>query len=130
MVSFKNISLKIVLRWLLVNFYVFAGINHFISPKFYAPLIPPYFPYPDTINWVSGAVEIALAIGVAIPKTRKNAALLIVLMLIAFIPSHIYFIQIGACAGEGSLCTPIWVAWVRLFPVHPLLIYWAWYIKE
>jgi len=124
-----NYRLKKALRVLLVVFYIFAGINHFVNPSFYLPLIPTYIPYPETINWVSGVIEIALGIGVAFPKTRKSALLLIILMLIAFIPSHVYFIQIGACAGEGSLCTPVWVAWVRLVPVHPLLMLWAWYVR-
>lgn len=124
-----NTKAKVALRWLLIVFYFIAGVNHFIHPQFYLPLIPPYFPNPELLNWISGVGEILLAIGVAIPKYRKNAVLLIILMLIAFIPSHVYFIQAGACMGEQSLCTPVWVAWVRLFPIHPLLMCWAWYVR-
>ncbi|NMF36218.1 hypothetical protein HHH56_15375 [Flammeovirga yaeyamensis] len=110
-------------------FYLVAGINHFIHPQFYIPLIPPYFPYPDLINLISGAVEILLALGVLFSSTRKRAVQGIILMLIAFIPSHVYFIEIGACVGLQSLCTPIWVAWVRLLLIHPLLIVWAWSVR-
>lgn len=124
----KN-KVKPALRWLLIVFYFVAGINHFVNPEFYLPLIPSYLPNPEFINLASGVFEVLLAIGVAIPKYRKTAVVLIILMLIAFIPSHVYFIQEGACMGEQSLCTPIWVAWIRLFPIHPLFMLWAWYVK-
>jgi uncharacterized membrane protein len=81
------------------------------------------------INYTSGIFEIILAIGVAIPKTRLLAVKGIILMLIAFIPSHIYFITEGGCMSD-SLCVPIWVAWVRLIIIHPLLIYWAWSVRK
>jgi uncharacterized membrane protein len=56
--------------------------------------------------------------------TRKWAAYGIIAMLIAFIPSHIYFIQINSCAGQ--LCVPTWLGWARLLLIHPLLLFWAW----
>ena len=126
---FSKNKVKMALRWLLIVFYFFAGLNHFINPQFYLPLIPPYIPNPDLINVLSGIAEMVLALGVAIPAYRKKSSLLLILLLVVFIPAHIYFIQLGACVGELSLCVPIWVAWVRLLPFHPLLMYWAWYVK-
>ena len=122
-------NLKIALRWILIVFYFVAGVNHFVHPEFYFPLIPSYLPNPELINWGSGVFEIVFAVAVAVPKYRKAAAIGIILMLVAFIPSHVYFIQEGACMGDSSLCTPLWVAWIRLFPVHPLFMYWAWYVR-
>ena len=124
-------AIKVIklLRILLIIFYAFAGSYHFINPEFYYPLIPDYLPYPELINYTSGIFEIILAIGVAIPKTRLLAVKGIILMLIAFIPSHIYFITEGGCMSD-SLCVSIWVAWVRLIIIHPLLIYWAWSVRK
>jgi uncharacterized membrane protein len=107
-------------------FYFFAGVNHFVNPGFYLPLIPPYFPYPEAINWLSGVGEIVLAIALLFSSTRKPASYLIIAMLVAFIPSHVYFIQVGGCIPDG-LCAPEWVGWFRLIVVHPLLIAWAWW---
>lgn len=117
------------LRILLIGFYGFAGSYHFINPKFYYPLIPDYLPYPEFINYASGFFEIIFAIGVTIPKTRFIAVKGIIAILIVFIPSHIYFITEGGCMS-GSLCVPLWVAWVRLIVIHPLLIIWAWSIRK
>ena len=74
-----------------------------MHPEFYVPLIPSYLPSPEVINILSGLVEVVLAIGVVIPRFRRASVYLIILMLIAFIPSHVYFIQEGACMNEQSL---------------------------
>ncbi len=108
----------------LVIFYILAGINHFYNPAFYLPLIPPYLPKPEWINIASGISEIILGACLLYRPSRKFAAYGILLMLLAFLPAHIWLIQKNGCVG--ALCVPAWVAWVRLLVVHPLLIYWAW----
>ena len=106
-------------------FYLVAGVNHFVHPGFYLPLIPKYLPLHEEINVVAGIVEVLFGLGLLFTKSRRLAAYGIMLMLIAFIPSHVFFIDIGGCV-EGGLCAPLWVGWVRLVLVHPLLILWAW----
>jgi uncharacterized membrane protein len=118
-------KLKFWSRLTLVTFFVVAGVNHFVNPDFYYPIIPDYLPFPVLINKISGILELMLSIGFIWKKTRTYAAYIAIAMLIAFIPSHIYFIKIDACVGEG-LCVPMWVAWLRLLLIHPLLIYWLW----
>lgn len=115
-------------RIILIAFYLVAGVNHFVHPDFYLPLIPDYFPWKNAINIISGILEIVLAMGMIWRPTRKWAAIGIVAILLAFIPSHWHFIQLGAYV-EGGLCVPEWVAWVRLFPVHFLLMIWAWWVR-
>lgn len=118
--------IKRVSLWIIVIFYCLAGINHFIQPEFYYALIPPYFSNFQVINAISGLVEIVLAMGLLFSITRKFAAWGIVLMLIAFIPSHVYFIQIGSCIEDGLCVSPV-IGWLRLVVIHPLLIVWAWW---
>ncbi len=105
-------------------FFLIGGINHFINPDFYLPLIPDYFPKPSLLNILSGAGEVLAGIAVILPSTRKHGCNAILFLLIAFLPAHIYFIQKGGCLSD-SLCVPAWVAWVRLLVIHPVLIYWA-----
>lgn len=111
--------------YLLAGFYILAGINHFINPGFYYPLIPDYLPNHQLINMLSGILEVVFGIGIAFDNTRKYASVLIMLMLIAFIPSHVYFIVLGSCVEDG-LCLPPIIGWLRLLIIHPILIYWAW----
>ncbi|UJP63557.1 DoxX family protein [Mongoliitalea daihaiensis] len=121
--------MKKLIVYSLGGFFLLAGINHFVNPEFYLPLIPDYLPYPQFLNFISGALEVIASIGVCIERSRKYAAWLILALMILFIPSHVYFIHIGSCVGDG-LCVPEWVAWVRLVVIHPLLIYWAWVVKD
>jgi uncharacterized membrane protein len=115
-------ALSLVLQ---CGFYASAGINHFLNPGFYYPLIPPYLPWPVAINYAAGIAEVVFAVLLWLPATRRWAAYGIVAMLVAFIPSHWYMIELGGCA-PGSLCVPLWVVHVRLWVVHPLLALWAW----
>ena len=120
-----EINLSKVNRWMLIIFYVSAGLNHFRDPEFYYPLIPDYMPFPVQINLISGLSEIILGIGVGFSLTRRWSAFGVIIMLIAFVPSHIHFIAIGGCVSN-SLCVPLWIGWLRLLLIHPLLIMWAW----
>ncbi len=115
--------------WIQAAFYIYAGANHFINPEFYYDLIPPYLGDLVLINSLSGIVEVLFGIGLLIEKTRKLSAYGIILMLIAFIPSHVYFIQIGSCI-ENGLCVPQWIGWIRLILIHPMLILWAWSMRS
>ncbi|MBP2831724.1 hypothetical protein J8281_05935 [Aquimarina sp. U1-2] len=122
-------GIKQISLYLLSAFYLIAGLNHFIHPEFYFPLIPKYLVHIELINYISGIAEIVLGVGVLFTHTRKISALLIIMMLLVFALSHMYFITMGSCVA-GSLCVPEWVAWIRLLIIHPLLIWWVWWIRE
>lgn len=115
---------------LLIALYLMAGINHFISPQFYYPLIPDYFEHKILINQLSGIAEILLAIGLIFKPTRYYAAIGIVLLLLAFVPAHIWMITKGGCFTPQSFCLPVWLMWVRLLILQPLLIAWAMYVAR
>jgi len=120
----KKISLV-----LLIILYAGAGINHFIHPTGYYSIIPPYLPNHYLINILAGIAEVSCAFLLAIPFTRKLGAYLVIAMLIAFIPAHVYMIQKGGCMGK-EICIPLWGAWLRLFPLQFILIAWAWWHRK
>jgi len=122
---FRNILLVV-----LIIFYLFAGANHFINPSFYLPIIPPYFfNWANEVNILSGLAEILLAL-LLIPKsTRLKAGMGIIIMLLAFIPSHIYFIQKGEFMIGSVLFNPLKSS-IRLFIGQPLLILWAYWASK
>ncbi|WP_296620818.1 hypothetical protein [Marivirga sp.] len=124
----KQIGNYLKSKWsvrLMTIFYLIAGFNHFINPDFYLPLIPPFFNSHEKINVLSGITEIVLGIGILFYPSRKYASYGIMIMLLAFIPSHVYFIQINSCI-DGGLCVPEWAGWFRLVIIHPALLLWAW----
>lgn len=123
-------KLQKALLAIMIVFYAFAGYNHFANPDFYYPIIPPYLSeWSKTVNIMAGVVEIAFALLLIPSATRKIAAWGIFMMLIAFIPSHVYFIQKGSFQLGSFEVTPV-IAWFRLLVVHPLLLLWAWYASK
>ena len=110
---------------LMAAFYLVAGANHFLHPASYYALIPPYLPFPSFINIASGLMEIILGALLLFSSTRKIAAYGVIILLTLFIPAHVYMIQKGGCMSE-TMCWPVWVAWVRLFPFQFILMWWAW----
>jgi len=126
-------SIKIVkqiLFFFLIVFYLFAGYNHFATPSFYIPIIPPYLAtWAKEINIISGIAEILLAL-LLIPKTTRPFAVKgIIIMLIAFIPSHIYFIQKGSFTLGSITITPT-LSYIRLLVGQPILILWVWWSSK
>ena len=121
---------KQILFFFLIVFYLFAGYNHFATPSFYLPIIPPYLAsWAKEINIVSGVAEIILAL-LLIPKTTRSLAVKgIIIMLIAFIPSHIYFIQKGNFTLGSFTITPL-LSNLRLLVGQPILILWVWWSSK
>ncbi|WP_316833171.1 DoxX family protein [Pedobacter aquatilis] len=120
----RTFAFKLFL-WIYAIFYILAGLNHFISTNAYYAIIPKWLPAHSFLIYFSGFTEILFGILLYYRKTRKIASLLIILMLIAFIPAHIYMIQISPFMLGKLLITPL-IAWLRI-PLQALLIGWAWY---
>lgn len=114
---------------LLGIFFIVAGINHFVMPGFYYPLIPDYIPFPVLVNYSSGLMEIMLGMGALTKRYRSYASKGILILLLLFIPSHVHFIMIGSCVEEG-LCVHPAIGWLRLVIIHPLLMAWAWWVGK
>lgn len=121
--------LKKISLILMIVFYILAGTNHFIHPEAYYPIIPPYLPYPSFINLFGGIIEIVLGILLIFSQTRKTAAYGIVILLTLFIPVHIFMIQKGGCMS-ATMCIPVWAAWLRLFPLQFILMWWSWWNRR
>ena len=119
-----------ILFYFLIAFYLFAGYNHFANPSFYLPIIPPYLSdWASLINILSGAIEIILGILLMPKYTRPYAAKGIIILLILFIPSHIYFIQKGNFKLGSINISPV-LSWFRLLIGQPILMLWAWWASK
>ena len=101
--------------------YFVAGLNHFISPQFYLPMMPPWIPFHEACIWLSGIFEILFAVMLMFRKTRRLASWGIILMLIAFMPVHIYMYQTHATLFKDI---SLWLIIARI-PLQFILMYWA-----
>ncbi len=118
--------IKAGFKYLLVAFFVAGGVNHFLSPEFYLPMMPPYIPAHEFMVALSGATEIVAGIMLAIPKTSKWGAWFIIAHLLIFFTVHIYMIQEAATEFAEI---PLAALWIRI-PFQFLFIAWAFWFTR
>ena len=100
--------------------YLIAGINHFINPRMYLKIIPPYLPNPKLLNQLSGATEVLLGLFLIFPNTKNYAAWGIIVLLVAVFPANLFMLQ----NQKASFGLPKWILLLRL-PLQIVLIWWA-----
>ena len=115
-------------RIALAIMFLFTGTSHFTSMKYdFAAMIPPPLPNDLWVIYLSGVFEIAGAIGLLIPRTRKLAGICLVLLLVALFPANVYA-ALSEIPLRGEAATPLWIR----TPMQLLYIGMVWWtsIKE
>lgn len=111
-------------RILFALFMIMGGVQHFLKPDFYLPFVPSFLPFPMTIIYLSGVIEMALGLLLLFRKYAKIAALGIFLLMLLFLPVHIWDI-ITDTPAIGSHKAAL----IRL-PFQFLFLAIAWKIKQ
>lgn len=106
--------------YIMAAMYIIAGVMHFIKPRVYGAIMPPYIPYKKAMVFWSGVAEVVLGVGLLFDTTRVFAVWGIILMLLIFFTVHIDMITNEKHKGKF----PAWLLWLRL-PLQFLLMYWA-----
>lgn len=107
-------------QYLIGVLFVLAGMNHFRKPKLYERIMPPYIPAHSAMVMLSGVAEMILGFMIMNKNTQAEAAWGIIIMLIAFLPIHIYMLQ----NEKAAMKLPKWALILRL-PLQFGLMYWA-----
>lgn len=111
--------------------YVVAGLLHFVVPALYVQIVPPIFPARLALVSLSGLAEIAVGLGLLLPRTRRYAAWATVGLLIAIFPANVYTATSGVVIEglPGSGDPSALIRWGRL-PLQGVLILLAfWYTR-
>lgn len=112
-----------ILRFVFAGFFVFAGVMHIIKPNFFKHFIPKPLPK-NLINYVVGIIEFALGVGLLISEYIEIASQGIMILLIAFLPIHIWDVfRERPAIGSKKL------AYIRV-PMQFLLFYFAYLIYQ
>ncbi|MFI2304126.1 DoxX family protein [Actinacidiphila glaucinigra] len=75
---------------LLARLLATTGTAHFVAPRPFDAIVPRVLPgEPRTWTHVSGVVELALAAGIALPRTRRASALLAAGFFTAVLPANV-----------------------------------------
>lgn len=96
-------------RYALAVMFVFTGVSHFTEMKHdFAAMIPSPLPNGLWVIYLTGAFQIAGAIGMLIPWTRRLAGICLVLLLIAMFPANVYAALNDILLG-GRPPTTLWL---------------------
>lgn len=109
---------------LLAGLLATAGVTHFVATDTYALIVPRELPAPRAWVQASGVAEIACALLLAAPRTRRVGAWCTFALLLGVWPANVWMALDGGIPGRGwPLGSPV-AAWVRV-PLQLPLIYWA-----
>ena len=96
---------------------------HFIKPRWYERIMPPYLPRHRELVYISGAAEMAGGLATMHPSTRRAGSFFCITTLIAIFPANVHMaieadrFEKGVPGGRNAL-------YARL-PVQLLFIAWA-----
>jgi uncharacterized membrane protein len=113
-------------RLSLAAFFGFAGTMHFVSPRSYEAMMPPSLPRHREAVVVSGIAEIAGAVAVLHPATRRFGRWWLLALLLAVFPANMHMaVNPEQIKGLDLNKIPRWALWARL-PLQPLAMFWVW----
>jgi uncharacterized membrane protein len=107
-------------------FFIVAGILHFVMPYFYLRMIPPPWPFPLVLVYLSGALEIALGALFFLPESRRVAAWGLIALLVAVFPANVH---IALHPEIFPHLIPPSIYWARL-PLQLVFIVWIWRVAR
>ena len=104
-------------------FFVLAGTMHFVVPRTYARIMPPYLPRHGELVYASGVAEAVGGLGLMPRATRRLAGWWLIATLIAIFPANVHMalhpeefpkVPGGAVALWARLpFQAVFIAWVR-----------------
>jgi uncharacterized membrane protein len=110
------------MRWVLALFYLIAGIVHLRSPDAFLPIMPTWVPLPREVVLLTGAIEIACAVALLVPRLRRWAAILLAAYAVAVFPANIKH-AVDQVELPGLPST--WWYHGPRFVLQPILVWWA-----
>jgi uncharacterized membrane protein len=92
-----------------VILFLFTGSTHFSAMKHdYAAMLPSPLSGNLGIIYLTGVLEIAGALGLLVPRTRRLAGICLVLYLLAVFPGNVYA-AVNEVPFRGEPPTPLWL---------------------
>src|SRR5690606_5105350 len=68
---------------------LFGGVDHLLVPGRYLSMMPSFVPHPLSVVYFTGLCEIAGAIGLLVPSTRRLAGIMLAIYFLCVFPANI-----------------------------------------
>ena len=114
---------SISLGWLIAA-YATAGILHLTLPGPFISIVPGWVPWPGEVVRLTGLCELAGALGLVIPRTRRLAGFMLALYAVCVFPANLYHAL--SHVHVPPLPDSWWYHGPRLL-AQPVLVWWALY---
>lgn len=105
-------------------FFAVAGVGHFLLDSFFIMGMPEWVPFRAAVVYISGVLEILLALGLFLKQTRERTGVLIAIYLVLVFPVNVYM----ALTPENFDLPPA-ALWIRL-PLQIVLIWWVLKVRK
>jgi uncharacterized membrane protein len=110
----------------LAALFTFTGVLHFLIPRSYEAMMPPYLPRHREAVVLSGVAEIVGGVAAVHPRSRGFARWWLLALLAAVFPANVYMaLNPEQVRGLDLDRVPRWALWARL-PLQPLCMLWVW----
>jgi len=108
--------MKKILPFLFAFILLAGGVFHIITPDFYEAITPDFVPL-SFANIISAIVEIAIGIALLLPKYRKVGALAFTLLMLAFLPIHLWdlFKDIPAVGSKTNAIVRLAIQFILIY---------------
>jgi uncharacterized membrane protein len=73
----------------LAGLFLTSGTMHFVKPEPFEAMVPTRLPSRRALVYASGVLEIACAVGLFLPRTRRVAGLASAALLVAVFPANV-----------------------------------------
>ena len=104
--------------------FCFTAAAHFNSMRSdMIEMVPPDVPNPEFMVTFTGVCEILGGVGLLVPRTRRIAAVALIVFLLAVLPANIHAAQAGVTL-RGAPATPV-VPRVALQGLFIALLWWS-----
>lgn len=94
---------------------VMTAAAHFVPPSVSSmpnhadmvAMVPPVIPFPAAVVYLTGVLELAGAVGLVLPATRRAAGLCLALLFVLMLPANVYA-ALADVPFAGGAATPLW----------------------
>ena len=100
----------------LAGLFLSSGSLHLVRPQTFEAIVPKILPAHRALVYASGVAEIACAVGLLVPRTRRVAGIASAALLVAIFPANVTMTaqakrrldrHPGDCARQGYLAATV-----------------------
>jgi uncharacterized membrane protein len=104
--------------------FLFTASGHFLQTAPMAQMLPPWVPVRTLLVYVTGGVELAIAIGFFVPKTRRFTGWVAAAVLVVFFPANVYA-AINHIPMGGHAWGPVYL--LLRAPLQVIILWWVYW---